>query len=99
MTQIIKIRLEQALAVETKATAKYYRYQSQISAITASSSSAAQVTPQLQGWIRLFKDYQRYVNLVKDGSVTQQQFDLQQSRILRSPAQITVPHRISTSLL
>jgi membrane fusion protein (multidrug efflux system) len=61
-----KIKLEQALAAETGASANINVGQSQIFANAANSSSAkAQVK----------KDYDRYANLVKDGSVTQQQFD------------------------
>jgi membrane fusion protein, multidrug efflux system len=75
-----KIRLEQALAAETGASANINVGQSEISANTASSSSAkAQVTSAAARLDKVTKDYQRYADLVKDGSITQQQFDQSKS--------------------
>jgi membrane fusion protein (multidrug efflux system) len=71
-----KIKLEQALAAETGASANINVGQSQIFANAANSSSAkAQVTSAAARLEKVKKDYDRYANLVKDGSVTQQQFD------------------------
>ena len=71
-----KIKLEQAQAAETGASAGINVGQSQIFANTANSSSAkAQVASAAARLEKVKKDYDRYANLVKDGSVTQQQFD------------------------
>jgi membrane fusion protein (multidrug efflux system) len=71
-----KIKLEQALAAETGASAGINVGQSQIFANAANSSSAkAQVASAAARLDKVKKDYDRYANLVKDGSVTQQQFD------------------------
>ncbi len=71
-----KVKLEQAQAAETGATANINVGQSQIYANTANSSSAkAQVESAKARLDKVQKDYDRYANLVKDGSVTQQQFD------------------------
>jgi membrane fusion protein, multidrug efflux system len=71
-----KVKLEQAQAAETGASATINVGQSQIFANAANSSSAkAQVESAAARLDKTNKDYQRYANLVKDGSVTQQQFD------------------------
>jgi membrane fusion protein (multidrug efflux system) len=71
-----KVRLEQAEAAVTGASANINVGQSQIYATAANSSSArAQVESAAARLDKTQKDYQRYANLVKDGSVTQQQFD------------------------
>ena len=71
-----KIKVEQAQAAQAGASAGINVGQSQIFAIAANSSGAkAQVTSAAARLDKVNKDYQRYANLVKDGSVTQQQFD------------------------
>jgi len=71
-----KVKLEQAQAAKTGASAGIFVGESQISANTASSSSAkAQVESAAARLDKTNKDYLRYANLVKDGSITQQQFD------------------------
>lgn len=71
-----KVKLEQALAAKQSASAGVNVGQSQISSTTANSSSArAQVASAAAKLEKANKDYARYANLVKDGSVTQQQFD------------------------
>ncbi|MBS1500837.1 MAG: HlyD family secretion protein [Bacteroidetes bacterium] len=71
-----KVRLEQALAAKQSANAGVGVGQSQIIGTQANSSSArAQVESAQARLDQANKDYQRYANLVKDGSVTQQQFD------------------------
>jgi membrane fusion protein (multidrug efflux system) len=70
------VKLEQAKAAKTGASANINVGQSQIFENAANSASArakvASADAQLE---KVTKDYQRYANLVKDGSVTQQQFD------------------------
>ena len=71
-----KIKLEQAQAAQTGASANINVGESQIFANAATSSGAkAQVESAAARLDKTNKDYQRYANLVKDGSVTQQQFD------------------------
>ncbi|MFB9841078.1 HlyD family secretion protein [Mucilaginibacter ginsenosidivorans] len=71
-----KVKLEQALAAKQSASAGVNVGQSQISSTAANSSSArAQVESAAAKLEKANKDYARYANLVKDGSVTQQQFD------------------------
>jgi membrane fusion protein (multidrug efflux system) len=71
-----KVKLEQAQAAQTGASANIGVGESQIFAGTANSSSAnAQVVSAAARLDKVKKDYDRYANLVKDGSVTQQQFD------------------------
>jgi membrane fusion protein (multidrug efflux system) len=71
-----KVKLEQAEAAKTGASANINVGQSQIYTNDANSSSArAQVESAAARLDKTNKDYQRYSNLVKDGSVTQQQFD------------------------
>lgn len=71
-----KVKLEQALSAQKGASAGVGVGQSQIVAISANSSSArAQAESAAAKLEKANKDYARYANLVKDGSVTQQQFD------------------------
>ncbi|MCO5950519.1 HlyD family secretion protein [Mucilaginibacter flavidus] len=71
-----KVKLEQAQAAETGAKSNIDVGQSQIFATAANSSSArADVASAAARLEKVRKDYDRYANLVKDGSVTQQQFD------------------------
>jgi membrane fusion protein (multidrug efflux system) len=71
-----KIKVEQAQAAQTGASANIGVSQSQIYANSANSASAyANVTSTAARLDKTQKDYNRYANLVKDGSVTQQQFD------------------------
>jgi membrane fusion protein (multidrug efflux system) len=71
-----KVKLEQALAAQVGANAGVNVGQSEI--FTTSSNSAVAKAGVVSAQARLDKvnkDYQRYANLVKDGSITQQQFD------------------------
>lgn len=71
-----EIRLEQALASQRGASATVGVSQSQISSTSASSSTArANVEAAKVRFWKANKDYARYANLVKEGAVTQQQFD------------------------
>lgn len=71
-----KVKLEQALAAQKGASAGVNVGQSQIIATAANSSSArAQAESAAARLEKANKDYVRYANLVKDGSITQQQFD------------------------
>ena len=71
-----KVKLEQALAAQKGASAGVGVGQSQIIATSANSSSArAQAESAAARLEKADKDYARYANLVKDGSITQQQFD------------------------
>jgi membrane fusion protein (multidrug efflux system) len=71
-----KVKLEQAEAAVTGASAGINVGQSEIFATAANSSSAkADVASAAARLEKVKKDYDRYANLVKDGSVTQQQFD------------------------
>ena len=71
-----KIKVEQAQAAQVGASAGINVSQSQIYATQANSSSAkAQVESNAARLDKVKKDYARYANLIKDGSVTQQQFD------------------------
>jgi membrane fusion protein, multidrug efflux system len=71
-----KVKLEQALSAQKGASAGVGVGQSQIIATSANSSSArAQAESAAAKLEKANKDYARYANLVKDGSVTQQQFD------------------------
>jgi membrane fusion protein (multidrug efflux system) len=74
--QDYKVKLEQAMAAKVGASANINVGESQIYATAANSSSArAQVESAAARLDKTNKDYQRYANLVKDGSITQQQFD------------------------
>jgi membrane fusion protein (multidrug efflux system) len=71
-----KIKLEQAQSAQVGASAGVNVGQSEI--FTTSSNSAVAKANVVSAQARLDKvrkDYNRYANLVKDGSITQQQFD------------------------
>ncbi|MVN92115.1 HlyD family secretion protein [Mucilaginibacter aquatilis] len=71
-----KVKLEQAQASQQGAGANVGVGQSQIFTTQANSASAkAEVTSAASKLEKTQKDYARYANLVKDGSITQQQFD------------------------
>ncbi|HEY8780261.1 MAG TPA: HlyD family secretion protein [Mucilaginibacter sp.] len=71
-----KVKLEQAEAAETGASANVNVGKSQIFENAANSASArAQIESAAAKLEKTNKDYQRYANLVKDGSITLQQFD------------------------
>ena len=81
-----KIKLEQALAAERGANAGIDVSRSQISSTSANSASAkAQVESAKAKLWQATKDYERYANLVQDGSITQQQFD--QAKVEKEVAQ------------
>ncbi|MGY4537493.1 membrane fusion protein (multidrug efflux system) [Mucilaginibacter sp. UYNi724] len=71
-----KVKLEQAQAAQVGASANINVGESQISTTAANSSSAkADVASAKARLDKVRKDYDRYANLVQDGSVTRQQFD------------------------
>jgi membrane fusion protein (multidrug efflux system) len=71
-----KIRVEQALAGQKGASAGVGVSQAQIAATSANTSTArANITAAKVRLALAVKDYERYANLVADGSITQQQFD------------------------
>ena len=71
-----KVKLEQAMASQLGANAGVGVSKSQIAATTANTSTAKANIEAAKVQLKLAqKDYDRYANLVKDGSVTQQQFD------------------------
>src|SRR5258708_4874695 len=71
-----KVKLEQAMSAQKGASAGVGVGQSQIIAISANSSGArAEAESAAAKLEKANKDYARYANLVKDGSITQQQFD------------------------
>jgi len=71
-----KVKLEQAMAAETGASANINVGQSQIYENAANSAGAkAKVESAAAQLDKVNKDYQRYANLVQDGSITRQQFD------------------------
>lgn len=71
-----KVKVEQAQAAQKGAGASVGVGQSQITATVANSAGArAQAESAKARLEQANKDYERYANLVKDGSVTQQQFD------------------------
>lgn len=72
----LKVKLEQARAAQVGASAGVNVGQSQIYTTASNSAVAkAQVESAQARLDKVNKDYQRYANLVKDGSITQQQFD------------------------
>ncbi|MES2278433.1 MAG: HlyD family secretion protein [Bacteroidota bacterium] len=71
-----KVKLEQAVAAKQGAGSSTGVNEAQVLSQTANSASAkAQVVSAAARLEKADKDYARYANLVKDGSVTQQQFD------------------------
>jgi membrane fusion protein (multidrug efflux system) len=83
-----KVKLEQAMAGQKGADAGVGVSQSQIIATSANTSTAkANIeSAKVKLW-QAQKDYERYANLIKDGSITQQQFD--QAKATRDVAQAT----------
>jgi membrane fusion protein (multidrug efflux system) len=68
-----KVKLEQAMSAQKGASAGVGVGQSQIIAISANSSGArAEAESAAARLEKANKDYARYANLVKDGSITQQ---------------------------
>lgn len=81
----LRIKLEQAMAAQRGASANIGVSRSQISATAAGSETAKANVEAAQVRLRQAnKDYVRYVNLIKDGAITQQQFD--QARTERDAA-------------
>ncbi|GAB3923503.1 HlyD family secretion protein [Mucilaginibacter myungsuensis] len=71
-----KIKVEQAQAAKEGAGSSTGVNEAQVLSQTANSSSAKAQAVSAQARLeKAEKDYARYANLVKDGSVTQQQFD------------------------
>ncbi|MFD1256818.1 HlyD family secretion protein [Mucilaginibacter terrae] len=71
-----KIKVEQAKAAQQGAGANVGVSESQIYSNQANSASAkAEVSSAAAKLEKMQKDYARYANLIKDGSITQQQFD------------------------
>ncbi|MFP5079301.1 HlyD family secretion protein [Pedobacter sp. JCM 36344] len=71
-----KVKLEQANAGQLGASAGVGVSQAQIAASSANTSTAkANIEAARVQLLLAQKDYARYTNLVKDGSITQQQFD------------------------
>ena len=80
-----KIKLEQALSTQKVASASVGVSESQIYATAANSASAkAQVETAQVKLQQAQRDYDRYANLVKDGSVTKQAFE--QAQVTRDAA-------------
>jgi len=74
------VKLEQAQAAQQGAGASIGVGESQIYSTAANAASAkAQVTSAAARLEKMQKDYARYANLIKDGSITQQQFDQSKS--------------------
>lgn len=83
-----KVKLEQAQAGQQGANAGVGVSQAQIAATTANISTAKANTEAAK--VKLWqaqKDFDRYANLIKDGSITQQQFD--QAKAQKETAQAT----------
>lgn len=71
-----QIKLEQAMAAQRGASANVNVSQSQIGTSSASSSTArANVEAARVRFWKSEQDYKRYANLIKEGAITQQQFD------------------------
>jgi len=71
-----KVKLEQALSAQVGAGASANVSQSQISSTASNSAVAKAGVVSAQARLdKVSKDYERFANLVKDGSITQQQFD------------------------
>jgi len=71
-----KVKLEQAQSAQVGASAGIGVNESQIFTNTANSAVAKAGVVSAQARLdKVNKDYQRYANLIKDGSITQQQFD------------------------
>jgi len=77
-----KVKLEQAFDAQKGASAGVNVGQSQIFTNAANAAVAeAGVTSAKAKLDQVSEDYQRYANLVKDGSITQQQFDQAKSNL------------------
>ena len=77
-----KVKLEQALDAQKNASAGVNVGQSQVYTYAANSAVAyAGVVSAKAKLDQTQKDYDRYANLVKDGSITQQQFDQQKANL------------------
>jgi membrane fusion protein (multidrug efflux system) len=75
-----KVKLEQAMSAQQGASANVNVGQTQILNTAANSASArANVESTAAKLEKANKDYQRYANLIKDGSIPQQQLDQAQS--------------------
>lgn len=75
-----KVKLEQALDAQKGASAGVGVSQSQIYTVASNSAVAKAGVVSAQAKLdQVSKDYARYANLVKDGSITQQQFDQSKS--------------------
>jgi len=91
-----KVKLEQALSTQKVASATVGVSESQISATTANlataganvASASANVETAQVKLTQAQRDYDRYANLVKDGSVTQQAFE--QAQVTRDAAKNTL---------
>jgi len=71
-----KVKLEQALDAQKNASAGVNVGQSQVYTYAANSAVAYAGVASAQAKLdQVSKDYARYANLIKDGSITQQQFD------------------------
>lgn len=80
-----KVKLEQAYAAQKGANATVGVSQASIYSTAANSSSAkANVETAQVKLLQANRDYARYANLVKDGSITQQQFE--QAQVTRDAA-------------
>src|ERR1700744_3404666 len=75
-----KVKLEQALDAQKGGSAGVGVSQSQIYTVASNSAVAKAGVVSAQAKLdQVSKDYARYANLVKDGSITQQQFDQSKS--------------------
>jgi len=84
-----ELKVEQALAAQRGASATVGVSQSQINTTTASSSTAkANIEAARVRFWKADKDFNRYANLVKEGAITQQQFD--QAKAERDAAKATL---------
>jgi len=91
-----KVKLEQALASQKGASATVGVSESQISSTSANVATAsanvatvgANVETARVKLLQAQRDYERYANLVKDGSVTQQQFE--QAQVTRDAAKASL---------
>jgi membrane fusion protein (multidrug efflux system) len=83
-----KVKLEQAMAGQKGADAGVGVSQSEILATSANTSTAKSniESAKVKLW-QAQKDFDRYANLIKDGSITQQQYD--QAKATRDVAQAT----------
>lgn len=84
--QDYQIKLEQSMAGQRGASAGIGVSRAQISATSASSATAkSNITAARVKLWQASKDFERYANLIKDGAITQQQFD--QARAQKETAQ------------